>query len=86
MKMLSVRLGDAEFAALSQLSEQLGETRSQVVKRSIAELAKQRIKGESPHELAEKLGLIGAFRGRPDLSETVASQVRKKLRAESARR
>lgn len=86
MKMLSVRLDDAEFAALSQLSEQLGETRSQVVKRSIAALARQKLRGESPHELAEKLGLIGAFRGPAGLSETVASRVKQKLRAESARR
>ena len=86
MKMLSVRLDDAGFAALSQLSEQLGETRSQVVKRSIAALARQKLRGESPHELAEKLGLIGAFRGPAGLSETVASRVRQKLRAESARR
>ncbi len=86
MKMLSVRLDDAGFAALSQLSEQLGETRSQVVKRSIAALARQKLRGESPHELAEKLGLIGAFRGPAGLSETVASRVKQKLRAESARR
>ena len=86
MKMLSVRLDDDEFAALSQLSEQLGETRSQVVKRSIAELARRKLRGESPHELAEKLGLIGAFGGPADLSETVAARVRRKLRAESARR
>ena len=86
MKMLSVRLDDAEFAALSQLSEQLGETRSQVVKRSIAALAQQKLRGGSPHELAEKLGLIGAFRGRADMSETVAARLRSKLRAESARR
>ena len=38
MKMLSVRLDDAEFAALSKLSEQLGETRSQVVKRSTPDI------------------------------------------------
>lgn len=84
--MLSVRLDDAEFAALSKLSEQLGETRSQVVKRSINALAQQKLRGASPHELAEKLGLIGAFRGRADLSENVALHVKKKLRAESARR
>ena len=86
MKMLSVRLDDAEFAALSKLSEQLGETRSQVVKRSISALAQQKLRGASPHELAEKLGLIGSFRGRADLSENVALRVRQKLRAESARR
>ena len=87
MKMLSVRLDDAEFAALSRLSERLGETRSQVVKRGIAALSKQESSQVSPHELAEKMGLIGAFNGRPDLSETVASSVKRKLRAElSARR
>ena len=86
MKMLSVRLDDAEFAALSKLSEQLGETRSQVVKRSISALAQHTLRSPSAHELAEKLGLIGSFRGRADLSENVAQRVRQKLRAESARR
>lgn len=86
MKMLSVRLDDAEFAALSRLSERLGETRSQVVKRGIAALAQQKLRGKSPHELAEKLGLIGVFGGSADLSETVAVRVRRKLHAESARR
>ncbi len=86
MKMLSVRLDDAEFAALSKLSEQLGETRSQVVKRSISALAQQTLRSPSAHDLAEKMGLIGSFRGRADLSENVALRVRQKLRAESARR
>ncbi len=86
MKMLSVRLDDAEFAALSRLSEQLGETRSQVVKRGIATLASQKLRGQTAHELAEKLGLIGSFKGRADLSETVAVRVRRKLNAETARR
>ena len=84
--MLSVRLDDAEFSALSRLSEQLGETRSQIVKRSIAELARQRLGSATPFELAERMGLIGAFSGPADLSETVSRRVRQKLRAESARR
>ena len=86
MKMLSVRLDDREFVVLSRLSEQLGESRSQVVKRGIAALAQQKLPGESPHELAVKLGLIGVFGGPADLSETVGVRVRQKLRAESARR
>ena len=86
MKRLSVRLDDAEFAALSQLSEQLGESRSQVLKRGIAELAKQRAGKPTPYELAQKLGMIGSFDGRPDLSEYVGARVRRKLRAESAAR
>ena len=94
MKIVSVRLDDAEFAALSRLSEQLGQTRSQVVKRGIAELARQRIASglpsghpnATPFELAESLGLIGAFAGPDNLSETVARRVRKRLRAESAHR
>ena len=86
MKMLSVRLDDSEFIMLSRLSEQLGESRSKVVKRGIAALAQQKLHGESPHELAVKLGVIGAFSGPADLSETVGVRVRKKLRAESARR
>ena len=86
MKMLSVRLDDSEFAALSHLSEQLGESRSQVVKRGIAELAKQRAGKLTPYELAQQLGMIGSFNGRPDLSENVAARVKRKLRAESAAR
>lgn len=86
MKMLSVRLDDKEFVVLSRLSEQLGESRSQVVKRGIAALAQQKLSGESPHELAAKLGLIGIFGGPPNLSETVGVRVRQKLRAQSARR
>ena len=91
MKMLSVRLDDAEFAALSHLSEQLAESRSQVVKRGIAELARQRA-GKlapyelAPYELARKLGMIGSFIGRPDLSENVGARVKRRLRAESAAR
>ena len=86
MKMLSVRLDDAEFAALSHLSEQLGESRSQVVKRGIAELAKRRAGKLAPYELAQKLGMIGSFNERPDLSENVGARVNRKLRAESAAR
>ncbi len=84
MKRLSVRLDDAEFAALSRLSEQLGETRSQVVKRGIATLAKQKLRGASANELAEKLGLIGSFKGSADLSETAAVRIKRKLNAEAA--
>lgn len=84
--MLSVRLDDAEFAALSRLSAQLGETRSQVVKRGIAELAKQRDGKPTPYELARQLGMIGSFKGHPDLSENVSARVRRKLRAEHTAR
>ena len=86
MKMLSVRLDDREFVVLSRLSEQLGESRSQVVKRGITALAQETLRAESPHELAVKLGLIGAFDGPADLSEKVGDRVRRKLRAEAARR
>ena len=86
MKMLSVRLDDTEFAALCRLSEQLGESRSQVVKRGIAELAKRRAAKRTPHELASLLGIIGSFKGHPKLSEDVSARVRRKLRAEYAAR
>ena len=86
MKMLSVRLDDSEFDVLSRLSEHLGESRSKVVKRAIAALAQQKLRGESPHDLAVRLGLIGAFGGPADLSEKVGVRVRRKLRAEFARR
>ena len=82
MKMLSVRLNDTEFAALCRLCEQLGECRSQVVKRGIAELAKPRAGKRTAHELAHQLGIIGSFKGHPNLSENVSARVRRKLRAE----
>lgn len=85
MKMLSVRLDDAEFATLARLSEQLGETRTEVVRHGIAELAQRKLRTESPHELAEKMGLIGSFSGRADLSQNVALHVRRKLRAAASR-
>ena len=85
MKTLSVRLDDAELAALSKLSEALGKSRSQLVKRSISALAQPTLQGPSPHDMAEKLELIGSFRGRANLSENVALHVMRKLLAESAR-
>lgn len=86
MKMLSVRLDDAEFAELSRLCEQLGETRSEVVKRSIAAFVRAKPPAQTPHQLAERLGMIGSFKGSSNLSETVPARLRQKLRAESARR
>lgn len=86
VKMVSVRLNDAELELLSRLSEQLGESRTQVVKRSISALVEQKLQRPSPHELAERMGLIGSFRGRANLSENVALYVKNKVRAESARR
>ena len=86
MKMLSVRLDDTEFAALCRLCEQLGESRSQVVKRGIAELAKQHAGKLTPHKLASQLGVIGSFKGHPNLSEDVSVRVKRKLCAEYAAR
>ncbi|OGA04673.1 MAG: hypothetical protein A3H35_00370 [Betaproteobacteria bacterium RIFCSPLOWO2_02_FULL_62_17] len=86
MKMLSVRLDDSEFVVLSRLNKHLGASSLRVVKRGIAALAQQKLRAESPHKMAVKLGLIGVFGGRADLSETVAVRVRRKLRAESAPR
>ncbi len=86
MKTISVWLNDTELEVLSRLSEQLGESRSQVVKRSISALAEQKLQGTSPHVLAERIGLIGLFSGPANLSENVARQVRSNLRSESARR
>jgi hypothetical protein len=86
MKMLSVRLDDAEFAALTRLAEQLGETRSQVVKRGIDALARSARDKPTPYELAERLGLIGSFAGSPALSTRTGARVRAKLRAEHAGR
>ena len=36
-------------------------------------------KRQTPHELALRMGLIGAFNGAPDLSQNVASAVKQKL-------
>lgn len=86
MKMLSVRLDDAEFAALSRLSEQTGETRSKIVKRSIAALVEQDAGKPTAYELALKHGIVGAFKGSPDLSENVSARVKRKLRAQHSSR
>ena len=86
MKTVSVRLNDTELEVLSRLSEQLGESRSQVVKRSISALAERKLQGTAPHVLAERMGLIGSFSGSANLSENVARRVRNNLRSESARR
>ncbi len=82
MKMLSVRLDNTEFAALCRLCEQLGGSRSQVVKRGIAELAKRHAEKRTPHELARQLEIIGSFKGHPNLSEEVSARVNRKLRTE----
>jgi 8-oxo-dGTP pyrophosphatase MutT (NUDIX family) len=83
MKMLSVRLDDKEAAALRELCEQTGLTQSQLVKKRIAELA--RSKTGQPGVLAQKLGVYGCFDGGRNLSEQSGKEVRKVLRAKSAR-
>lgn len=85
MKMLSVRLDDAEAAALRALCEQTGLTQSELVKRSIAELARAKLGARRPAELARELGLVGSFDGPRDLATKSRRYLRRALREKTAR-
>jgi hypothetical protein len=61
MKMLSVRLDDREAAALREVCERTGLSRSQAVKRAIQEL--RRAVPPDPGGLARKLGVYGCWEG-----------------------
>lgn len=83
MKMLSVRLDDQEAAALEALCATLGLSRSEVVKRAICDLAlaaRRRPFGQA----AREQGLIGCFRGEPDLGERHQKHLKRVLRAKVA--
>jgi 8-oxo-dGTP pyrophosphatase MutT (NUDIX family) len=83
MKMLSVRLDDREAAALRELCEETGLTRSQVIKRGLAVLARDKV--PRPGELARQFGVYGCFAGPRNLSERSGRALGKVLRATSAR-
>jgi transcriptional regulator with XRE-family HTH domain len=85
MKMLSVRLDDAEAAALKALCEQTGLTQSELIKRSIAEMARTQLAVRRPAELARELGLVGAFDGPRDLAARSRRYLRRTLREKTAR-
>lgn len=85
MKMLSVRLDDAEAAALMALCEQTGLTQSELVKRSIAELAREKLAVRPPAELAREVGLVGSFDGPRDLATKSRRYLRRALRAKTSR-
>lgn len=85
MKMLSVRLDDAEAAALKSLCERTGLTQSELIKRSIAELARGQHARQPPAALARELGLIGSFDGPRDLATGSRRYLRRALREKTAR-
>lgn len=84
MKMLTVRLDDREAAALAALCEELGVSRSEVVKRAIMDLA--RAARRKPFgEAAAESGLIGCFSGPRDLAQNHQKYLRKAFRAKAGR-
>jgi transcriptional regulator with XRE-family HTH domain len=84
MKMLSVRLDDAEAAALKQLCERTGLTQSELIKLSIAEMVRAQLAAHRPAELAREVGLIGAFDGPRDLAGKSRRYLRRALREKAA--
>ncbi len=85
MKMLSVRLDNAEAAALNALCAQTGLTQSDLIKRSIAELARRTVGARWQAELACELGLIGSFAGPRDFSAKSRRYLRRALREKTSR-
>lgn len=84
MKMLTVRLDDREAAALAALCEELGASRSEVVKRAIMDLA--RAARRKPFgQVARELGLVGCFSGPRDLAQNHQKYLRKAFRAKADR-
>lgn len=84
MRMLSVRLDDAEAAALKALCEQTGLTQSEVIKRSIADLAREKLFVRRPAQLAQELGLVGSFDGPRDLGSKSRRYLRRALREKTS--
>ncbi len=84
MKMLSVRLNDAEAAALQAVCEAKGLSRSDAVKRAILEFA-QVARRKPFGQVANELGLAGGFSGARSLGEKHSEHVRRAARAKSAR-
>lgn len=85
MKMLSVRLGDKEAAALEALCDLLGLSRSEVVKRALRDLA-QAVQRRPFGAVAHESGLVGSVRGGPrDLAVNHSRYIRRALRAKADR-
>ncbi|MBM3356331.1 MAG: ribbon-helix-helix protein, CopG family [Betaproteobacteria bacterium] len=84
MKMLTVRLDDQEAAALAALCEELGASRSEVVKRAIMDLA--RAARRKPFgQVARELGFVGCFSGPRDLGQNHQKYLRQAFRAKADR-
>jgi hypothetical protein len=83
MKMLSVRLDDAEAAALKAVCEAKGLSRSDAVKRAILEFAQA--EHRKPFgQVAGELGLVGCFAGARNLGDKHSEHVRRAQRAKTA--
>ena len=80
MRTISIRLDDRTDAVLSTYCEQHGLTQTNAVKAAIERLADAH--RPTPSELAERLGLIGAFRSvEGDLAAEHSQRVKERLRA-----
>jgi len=84
---LTVRLDPKLERALDRYCRKHRVTRSELITKLLAgELADPGAARPSAYELAEQLGLVGAFAsGRGDLSTTYKSKLKDKLRAKHAR-
>jgi len=80
MRTISIRLDDRTDAVLSTYCERHGLTQTNAVKVAIECLAETQ--RPTPSELAERLGLIGAFRSAEgDLAAEHSQRVKERLRA-----
>jgi len=80
MRTISIRLDDHTDALLSNYCERHGLTQTNAVKAAIEHLADAH--RPTPAELAERLGLIGAFRSAEgDLGAEHSARVKERLRA-----
>jgi hypothetical protein len=84
VRTISIRLDDHTDAVLATYCERHGVTQTNAVKDAIEQLAKAH--RPTPAEIAERLGLIGAFRSREgDLAANHSLRVKEQLRAKRAR-
>lgn len=83
MRTISIRLDDHTDALLAGYCERHGLTQTDAVKGAIQQLAAAG--RPTPAELAERLGLIGAFRSREhDLAQNHSQYLKQRLRAKRA--
>jgi hypothetical protein len=84
MRTISIRLDDRTDAALASYCERHGLTQTKAVKAAIEHLADSH--RPTPAELAQQLGLIGAFRSSEgDLAQNHSQRIKERLRARRAR-